>query len=157
MRKGEYEMRKRYGAIIATIMLSLVLIIPITYVNVDHYSVEAASKKAFYYSALVGKKSNRDAYVKSVSLKGKKLIVKGSFLKAASESKFYDGKTKFQKYKKRTFKLSGNCKFYAAGGDTKPQRITKKQFLKIARIYNGLALLIRTNKSGKVYKVEVSS
>ena len=118
---------------------------------------EAASKKGFYYSCLTGSYFNGYPYVKSIKLKGNKLIIKASFDKASTEKAFHSHKnTTRLKFRKRTFKLTSNCKFYSSGGEDF-YRLTRKEFLYLAHQYNGLGLKLFINSKGKIYKAYISS
>ena len=116
-----------------------------------------ASKKAVYESALQKIKTNEYAAIKSVKIKGRTLTIKGSFYKASSRKKIFRDNRQFLKYKTRKFKLTKNCKFYGTGGDGPRIKYTKKTFFKIAKQYNGLGLVLYTNKSGKVYRADLAS
>ncbi len=120
--------------------------------------VHAASKKAYYGGTLLQTDlGGCNAYVTSVKIKGKKLIVKGTLHKAASEKGYIDGRSTLLKCKKRTFKMTGSCKFYSRGGEDPDERMSKSEFLSVASQYSGLWLCFYTNKSGKVTKIVISS
>ena len=119
----------------------------------------AASKKYVYMTSMVKYIDEESTFgqCNKITLKGKKLTLKGSLLRGKSENAVLDGRYKSLRYKKRTFKLSSGCKFYSRGGDEGTKKIKKKKLIKIAKRYNGLALLVYTNKKGKVYKIILSS
>lgn len=139
----------------------LVLLIAITFVSGMLYSktAMAKSKKGVYYSTLTGKKKDTysDQNIKRFSMKGNKLIVYGNFAYAKSQNKFNEGKTTKLKYKKRIFYLKSRCKMFSAGGEGRPQKLTRSAFLKLARYYNGLGLIITVDKNGRVTKLTISS
>lgn len=120
----------------------------------------AKSKKYVYVTSMVKSIDKKWAYLGQCNkfvLKGKKLTLKGTMVKAKSENAYYDGKYKSLKYKKRTFKLAKGCKFYSSGGLAGTTRTSKKRLIKTAKLYNGLSLIVFTNKKGKVYKIIISS
>ena len=118
----------------------------------------AKSKKYVYITSLVKTVNKKAAFgqCNKFVLKGKKLTIKASLKKAKSENAYFDGRYKSLKYKKRTFKLAKGCKFYECYGEPGTKRVGRKRFIRSAKYYNGLGLLIFTNKKGKVYKIEIS-
>jgi hypothetical protein len=46
--------------------------------------------------------------------------------------------------------MAKNCKYYISGGEDGTKRTTKKSWLRLAKCYNGLGLLVYTNKKGVV-------
>ena len=111
-----------------------------------------------YLSLMVKRRttSGKIGQTTNFKLKGKKLTLKGTLSKAKSLNAFNKGKYTFLKYKKRTFKLAGGCKYYADGSDHRI-RIKKKQLIKLAKAYSNLCLIIFTNNKGKIYKMIIQS
>ena len=145
-------MRKktRFIVIVAMILL-LGTIMPV--------SAFAATKKSdttYYYTCMNGQKSG----IYSMELKGNKLIIKGTFAKSSSSDqafeKYVNGKT--MKYKKTTFVLAKNCKFYAIGGEDGKVSYSRKTFKEsyVTQPDLGLGLLIR-EKNGKVVEIHTES
>jgi len=120
-------------------------------------SVHAASRKYVYYSSL-SRQSYEDSYwgrTSQISLKGKKLKVTGTLTRAKSEQAISRAGRLLPK-KKRTFKLAKSCKFYFRSEDGL-SKVSKKYFMKYAKQYLGVGLVIFTNKSGKVTRLYLSS
>lgn len=119
----------------------------------------AKSKKYVYVTSMVKTIYKGETYgqCNKIVLKGKKLTLKASLKKGKSENAIYDGRCKYLKYKKRTFKLAKGCKFYERGGNSGTERVGRKRLMRSAKYYNGLGLLIFTNKKGKVYKIMISA
>ena len=46
---------------------------------------------------------------------------------------------------------------FSAGGEGRPQKLTRGAFLKLAGYYNGLGLIITVDKNGRVTKLTISS
>ena len=100
--------KKTRSIVIVALTLFLGVILPIS-------ALAATSKSGttYYYTCMNGQKDG----VYSMEMKGNKLIIKGTFAKSSSSDqafeKYVNGKT--MKYKKTTFVLAMNCKFYAIG------------------------------------------
>ena len=143
-------MKIRSRIIIGVMILAILIgsIVPVK-------QTEAASKVAFYYSFLTGKKYQNFPYTKSMNIKGRKLIIKASFDKCPNSTVFSHDNSVRLKFKKRTFKLSKNCKFYCVE-EGENVRISKKEFLRTAHYYSGLGLKFVTNSRGQIYKMIVS-
>ena len=144
-------------------ILSVLLIIALLFsvLNINSYNVNAASKskKAYYVSILNGKKPNKIAVgnIYSIKISGNNLIIYGTLAKAKSRTSFLNHKYTKLSYKKRVYKIAPNCKFYLAGGSDPARKVKKKEFMRLAHCYNGLAFKMSTNSSGKVYEMCISS
>lgn len=150
-------MRKRHIFILISTLLVLLLLFCVSY----NQTYAASKKKAVYYSSLIGKSKNpygpEFPCVKYVKIKGNKLIIKSSFKKGKTFQKIIEGDYKLLKYKKRKFKIKKGCKYYRNGGDDGMVRVSKRTFLEMVHLYNGLGIRIYTDKKGRVYKLVVSS
>lgn len=116
------------------------------------------SAKTVYYGAshLKGKDTYRSGMVSKITLKKNKIVTKGSFVRASKESKLSNGKAKYYKNKKRTFKLSQNVKFFASGGMAGKQKMSKSEAKSYCNNPNGLYFILKV-KNGKVVSVTFSS
>ena len=145
-------MRKKTKSIaIISMILFLGIIVPV--------SALAATKKSdttYYYTCMSGQKDG----IYSMELKGSKLIIKGTFAKSSSLSnvyeKYYNGDT--MKYKKTTFVLAKNCKFYATGGEDGKVAYSRKTFKEcyVTQPDLGLGFLVKI-KNGKVVAIYTES
>ena len=117
--------------------------------------VHAKLKKGIYFSGLTGKRKDlySDINIKKLSMKANRLIVYGKFQYSKSMKNFWAGKRVNLKYKKTVFPLKKKCKMISSGGEGRPDKLTKKSFLKLAKLYNGLGLSIVVDKNGKVTKL----
>ena len=103
-------MRKKIRSmVIATLILILGCMMPVSALAATHQT-----KTNYYYSLMNGQKDG----IYSMQLKRNKLVIKGTFAKSTSSSKvtdkYFNGDT--MKYKRITFTLAKNCKFYSTGG-----------------------------------------
>ena len=145
-------MSKKTRSIIMIAMIMLLgFIMPV--------SALAATKKSdttYYYTCMSGQKDG----IYSMELKGNKLIIKGTFAKSSSSSnvseKYFSGKT--LKYKKTTFVLAKNCKFYATGGEDGKVAYTRGTFKEcyVTQPDLGLGFLVKV-KNGKVVSITTES
>lgn len=119
----------------------------------------AATKKSnttYYYTCMNGQKDG----IYSMKLNGNKLVIKGSFAKSSSSAtaseKYFTGKN--LKYKKTTFILAKNCKFYATGGDVGQTAYSKKTFKEcyVTQPDLGLGFMVKV-KNGKVIAIYTES
>ena len=115
--------------------------------------VHAKLMKGIYVSGLTGKRKDlySDINIKKLSMKANRLIVYGKFQYSKSMKNFWAGKRVNLKYKKTVFPLKKKCKMISSGGEGRPDKLTKKSFLKLAKLYNGLGLSIVVDKNGKKY------
>ena len=111
------------------------------------------SKTMNYYASLLKKKDTCN--VKTVSFKGSKMTVNGSLLKTKNTSESAKNYGKVTKYSKQTFTLASNLKIYAAGGDAKPQKVSKSYVTQV--LGSGLGFSFHLNKNGKVDKIYITS
>ena len=130
------------------VLLMVVLLAGILYPQ----GVHAKLKKGIYFSGLTGKRKDlySDINIKKLSMKANRLIVYGKFQYSKSMKNFWAGKRVNLKYKKTVFPLKKKCKMISSGGEGRPDKLTKKSFLKLAKLYNGLGLSIVVDKNGKV-------
>ena len=143
--------KKTRSIVIVALTLFLGVILPIS-------ALAATSKSGttYYYTCMNGQKDG----IYSMELKGNKLIIKGTFAKSSSSDqafeKYVNGKT--MKYKKTTFVLAKNCKFYAIGGEDGKVSYPRKTFKEsyVTQPDLGLGLLIR-EKNGKVVEIHTES
>lgn len=137
------------------VLLMVVLLAGILYPQ----GVHAKLKKGIYVSDLNGKRKDlySDINIKKLSMKANRLIVYGKFQYSKSMKNFWAGKRVNLKYKKTVFPLKKKCKMISSGGEGRPDKLTKKSFLKLAKLYNGLGLSIVVDKNGKVTKLDISS
>lgn len=94
--------------------------------------------------------------VSKISLKGNKMIIKGSLLKAVSEKDFYNYKGKLLKKATRTFKLDKSFKFYTIGGTNSIRKLSKKEGKRMCKAASGLELMFK-EKDGKLVSLTFSS
>lgn len=143
--------KKTRSIIIVAAALFLGFIMPI--------SAFAATKKSdttYYYTCMSGQKDG----IYSMKLDGSKLIIKGTFAKssssAAASEKYLSGKT--MKYKKMTFVLAKNCKFYGTGGEDGKVEYSRKTFKEgyVTQTDLGLGFMIKV-KNGKVVAITTES
>ena len=137
------------------VLLMVVLLAGILYPQ----GVHAKLKKGIYVSGLNGKRKDlySDINIKKLSMKANRLIVYGKFQYSKSMKNFWAGKRVNLKYKKTVFPLKKKCKMISSGGEGRPDKLTKKSFLKLAKLYNGLGVSIVVDKNGKVTKLDISS
>lgn len=145
-------MNKKTRAIaIVAIMMLLGFMIPV--------SAAATTKKSdttYYYTCMNGQKDG----IYSMKLSGNKLVIKGTFAKssssAAASEKYFTGKN--LKYKKTTFILAKNCKFYATGGDAGQTAYSRKTFKEsyVTQPDLGLGFMVKV-KNGKVIAIYTES
>ena len=116
------------------------------------------SAKTLYYGAShwKGKDTSKNGMVSKITLKEKKIVLKGSLVKASKQSKLYSGKAKYYKSKKRTFKLAKNVKFYGVGGTAGKQKLTRSDVKVYCKNANGLYVVLKV-KNGKVVAVSFCS
>ena len=109
------------------LILSLVVTMSVVVINDDVVSAKRVKKSGYYSTAVQSNKTGYGgAYIKRVKVKGNRVTTYGSF---SFGKKTYGGK-KIKK-KKRTFVLSGNCKYYDGWGvPGGKRRVTKKEALK---------------------------
>ena len=131
------------------VLLMVVLLAGILYPQ----GVHAILKKGIYVSGLTVKRKDlySDINIKKLSMKANRLIVYGKFQYSKSMKNFWAGKRVNLKYKKTVFPLKKKCKMISSGGEGRPDKLTKKSFLKLAKLYNGLGLSIVVDKNGKKY------
>lgn len=143
--------KKTKSIVIVAVIMLLGCIMPV--------SVLAATKKSdttYYYTFMSGEKDG----IYSMKMDGNKLIIKGTFAKSASSSsaseKYFSGKT--LKYKKTTFVLSKNCKFYATGGEDGKVSYPRETFEEcyVTQTGLGLGFLVKV-KNGKVVSITTES
>ena len=116
------------------------------------------SAKTMYYRAshMKGKDTYKSGRVGIMKLQSNKLVTKGSFQGTSKKSQLYGNKTKYYKYKKRTFKLANNIKFYSEGGLAGKQRLTRSDVLDLCNNANGLEVVIKV-KNGRVVSLTFGS
>ena len=138
------------------IIVSVLMVAFLFGLFVPRYEVSAASKKARYWAQLFGPDYKGDAQnIKTIKFKKNKLVIKAS-LKKGNNVKVYSSPDDVNlKMKKRTFKISKKCKFYAGGAEDGINRISRKEFKSYTKKYmgSGLALIIYTNQKGQIYKM----
>lgn len=140
----------------------LCLLMVMVFVSGMLYSKTAMAKlkKGVYFSSLMGKNysaENELESIKRLSLRKNKLIVSGSFEYSKSKKKFYKSRTTKLRYKKRTFNLSKKWRVFGIGGEGRPTEYTRAGFIKTAKSYNGLGLMIIVDKKGKVKRLYLCS
>lgn len=136
--------------------IALILAFAVTFSFVQAANIaNAKEEKTWYFTEMNGKKSG----IKKMALKGNKLTIWGSFGKASSSEKSIEAyQNKKLKYKKRTFALSKNVKFYAVGGDAGASEYSKKIFKESYVTQPDLGLGFRMLvKNGKVVKIYTES
>lgn len=143
--------KKTRSIVFVAVIMFLGFIMPV--------SALAATKKSdttYYYTCMSGQKDG----IYSMKMDGNKLIIKGTFAKSASSSnvseKYFSGKT--LKYKKTTFVLAKNCKFYATGGEDGKVAYTRGTFKEcyVTQPDLGLGFLVKV-KNGKVVSITTES
>lgn len=143
--------KKTRAIVIVAVMMFLGFIMPV--------SAFAATKKSdttYYYTCMTGQKDG----IYSMKLSGNKLIIKGTFAKssssAAASERYFTGKT--LKYKKTTFILAKNCKFYATGGEDGKVQYSRKTFKEayVTQPDLGLGFMVKV-KNGKVVAITTES
>lgn len=120
----------------------------------------AKLKKGVYFSSLRGEYYPGEddlGNIKRLSLKKDKLIVLGSFVYSKSKKEHYKWRHTKLKYKKRTFNLSKKWRVFGIGGEGRPTEYTRAGFIKTAKSYNGLDLMIIVDKKGKVKRLYLCS
>ena len=144
-------MKKRFMKFMAVMMVLCFTIVFMT-------PVQSKAGTKVYFSSLSGSKSfGYYGNIKTIQVKGNSIVIKGSFTQYSSEKSFDQNRGgKKIGYKKRTFKLSKNVKFYSAGGEDSKGRIIKEKiskdsFKKTAERLIGLDLELDV-KNGKVVK-----
>lgn len=142
--------KRRFITMIAVILF-LGFILPV--------STTAATKKSdttYYYTCMNGQKSG----IYSMKLSGNKLIIKGTLAKASSSAtaceKYFSAKN--LKYKKTTFVLAKNCKFYGTGGEDGEVPYSRKTFREayVTQPDLGLGFMVKV-KNGKVIAIYTES
>ncbi|MCR5667230.1 MAG: hypothetical protein K6G01_10415 [Eubacterium sp.] len=148
---------KRFLATIA-LVLAVSIVAPAAFHAVaDPVNVEAAttktSKKTIYYGELLGTDANERGYeipsISKFSTTKTTVTIKGSLMRNGNYNNITANKT-------HTFKIAKKCKYYTWGYDGE-KKISKKKFMKLVKCYNGLGVSVYTNKSGKVYRMDISS
>lgn len=143
--------KKTRSIVFVAVIMFLGIIMPV--------SALAATKKSdttYYYTCMSGQKDG----IYSMKMDGNKLIIKGTFAKSSSSSnvseKYFSGKT--LKYKKTTFVLAKNCKFYATGGEDGKVAYTRGTFKEcyVTQPDLGLGFLVKV-KNGKVVSITTES
>ncbi|SDB27826.1 hypothetical protein [Eubacterium oxidoreducens] len=153
-------MRKTFKKMIAVIALGLVvsLVAPTAFHTIaGPVKVEAATKKsskeAIYFGELYGDYANARGYkeptIAKVTMTKASVTIKGSLMVNGDYNNVISNST-------RTFKLAKKCKYYIYGIDGE-KKITKKKFMKLVKCYNGLGISVYKNKSGKIYRMDISS
>lgn len=140
----------------------LLLLTAMVFVSGMLYSKTAMEKlkKGVYFSSLMGKNysaENELESIKRLSLKKNKLIVSGSFEYSKSKKDFYKSRNTKLRYKKRTFNLSKKWRGVGIGGEGPAYEYTRAEFMKNAKSYNGLGLMIIVDKKGKVKRLYLCS
>lgn len=140
----------------------LLLLTAMVFVSGMLYSKTAMAKlkKGVYFSSLMGKNysaENELESTKRLSLKKNKLIVSGSFEYSKSKKDFYKSRNTKLRYKKRTFNLSKKWRGFGIGGEGPAYEYTRAEFMKNAKSYNGLGLMIIVDKKGKVKRLYLCS
>ncbi len=129
----------------------------ILYNNTKYTQVKKTN--TVYYGASHTKE--KDEYglgaVSKMTLKGKKLKVKGSLVKATSKKNLYkENKRTLLKKATRTFKLDKNFKAYGCGGESPDEKLSKKLFKDYLKNPNGLYLEFIV-KNGKLTRLNFCS
>lgn len=143
--------KKTRSIVIVAMILLLGAIMP-----VSTLAATTKSSTTYYYTCMSGQKDG----IYSMELKGNKLTIKGTFAKSSSSSnvseKYFSGKT--LKYKKTTFVLAKNCKFYATGGEDGAVAYSKQTFKDcyVTQPDLGLGFKIKV-KNGKVVAIYTES
>lgn len=143
--------KKTRSIVIVAAILFLGFIMP-----VSALAATSKSSTTYYYSCMSGQKDG----IYSMEMKGNKLIIKGTFAKSSSSSnvseKYFNGET--MKYKKITFVLAKNCKFYATGGEDGAVAYSKQTFKDgyVTQPDLGLGFLVKV-KNGKVVAIYTES
>ena len=143
--------KKTRSIIIVAMILFLGVIMP-----VNTFATTKKSDTTYYYTCMNGQKDG----IYSMKLDGNKLIIKGTFAKSSSSSKvsekYFNGET--MKYKKNTFVLAKNCKFYATGGEDGKVAYTRETFKEcyVTQPGLGLGFLVKV-KNGKVVSITTES
>ena len=146
--------------LIAVLLSVAMLLGTFTMLNAD--SVYAKGKKTYYSGNFLGKVKDvdRTGIISKVKFTKTKMTITGSLKKGNSRESAWDGKAKYCKKKKRTFKLAKNVKFYEAGGMAREVKDTKSSFVNFCKQLNknpnGLEFWFIV-KNGKVTKVVISS
>lgn len=130
----------------------LVLALTFSFFQVENHA-NAKGKKIWYYTEMSGNKSG----IKKMKLKGDKLTIWGSLSKASSSKasiKAFNNDKKL-KYKKRTFTLSKNVKFYGTGGDAGTSEYSRETFsedyVTQPDLGLGFKMVVRNGKVIKIY------
>ncbi len=125
--------------------------------NTKYTQVKTSS--TVYYTAFYTKEKSNSESVSKMTLKGNKLIVKGSLAKASSMKNLYnDGKRTLLKKATRTFKLDKKFKAYSCIGETnmKLSKSTLKSYLTNSD-YMGIYTLEFIVKNGKLTRLNFCS
>ena len=106
-------------------------------------------------NAYAAKKTRHEYYWNkktSVKIKGKKLIIKGKAYLTHKLDSGTDSKIKSLGYKKRTYKITKNTKFYTLhwSSATKISRKNGIKYLK-SKSYGGVQVLFKGKKAIKIY------
>ena len=143
--------KKTRSIVIVAAILFLGFIMP-----VSALAATSKSSTTYYYSCMSGQKDG----IYSMKLDGNKLIIKGTFAKSTSSSKvsekYFNSDT--MKYKKITFTLAKNCKFYAVGGEDGKVSYPRKTFVEcyVTQPDLGLGFMVKV-KNGKVVEITTES
>ena len=142
----------------ALLRLVAILLLSILVFMVPSQKAYGATK--YYEANLNGKKSHLyTGSIYRIRFKGSKLIVRGSFAvyptKKDFRNRYGNGKKSFIRYKKRTFNLAKNIRFYGSE-ESGRYRESRKEFVSTVAKLNGLDLVL-TIKNGKVIEATLYS
>lgn len=125
--------------------------------NAKYTQVQKSS--TVYYGASHTKEKDKYGLgaVSKMTLKGNKLIVKGSLVRASSKKNLLnEDKGTLLKKAIRTFKLDKNFKAYGCGGESPDQKLTTEEFKSSLKNANGLYLEFIV-KNGKLTRLNFRS